>query len=413
MPAISTLGDPRYHPAPGPGRDQRRRGHRAGARSGRDKPRGATADPRSDGLRSLSARGAAAPQLYARGDLRGADAAAAGDRARLLLRPGAVRAAICCQSACATTAEHGSAGRSAPATPNWRAARCKDEPQRPDRARRRRFVLSFVEDDIASVLPMSDRALELNPGYAPGTSARHLRARRRSRRHRPNARGGRCSSACASGPVLDLILAAFAHLMKRDYAAAIPVLASLVREFPNFTESYRQLAAAYALDGQLARARATTTLAAGDDVRGSAGCRMPRRSGGQRIASFIFPACGWRWARAKARGGCASLAEARAFTPGQAPAWASRRISLQLGSMQEPYFVPARSAAPRSRRRSRRPAAGDQPVKGAEADVPKQAQTGCAPGIGGESAAPGGRQRPRRFPGMHRPADQARRSRAG
>ena len=58
-----------------------------------------------------------------------------------------------------------------------------------------------------------------------------------------------------AGPYM--IPAGFAHLMRRDYAAAIPVLASLVREFPNFTEPYRQLAAAYALDGQLARARAT------------------------------------------------------------------------------------------------------------------------------------------------------------
>jgi Flp pilus assembly protein TadD len=54
-----------------------------------------------------------------------------------------------------------------------------------------------------------------------------------------------------------LIPSGFSYLMKRDFPAAITALTSLVREFPNFTESYRQLAAAYALDGQFDRARAT------------------------------------------------------------------------------------------------------------------------------------------------------------
>jgi adenylate cyclase len=121
------------------------------------------------------------------------------------------------------------------------------------------FVLSFAEDeDIASVLAMSDRALELNPGYARGwyiSAIIFVRAGRHDEALERAERAMQLSPRERAGPYL--IPVGFAHLMKRDYAAAIPVLASLVREFPNFTESYRQLAAAYALDGQLGRARAT------------------------------------------------------------------------------------------------------------------------------------------------------------
>lgn len=121
------------------------------------------------------------------------------------------------------------------------------------------FVLSFAEDeDITSVMAIADRALELNPGYARGW---YISAIIRGRAGYPDesleraARAMQLSPRERAGPYL--IPVGFAHLMKRDFKAAIPVLASLVQQHPNFTESYRQLAAAYAHDGQIGRARAT------------------------------------------------------------------------------------------------------------------------------------------------------------
>lgn len=121
------------------------------------------------------------------------------------------------------------------------------------------FVLSFAEDeDITSVLAMADRALELNPGFARGWYISAIILGRAGYPDESLVRAERAmqlSPRERHGPYL--IPAGYAHLIKRDFAAAIPVLSSLVQSYPNFTESYRQLAAAYAHTGQLDRARAT------------------------------------------------------------------------------------------------------------------------------------------------------------
>ena len=80
--------DGRRFRASGQGRDQRRRGHRAGVAGRRDAPLRRAADDRSHRLRSLSARACGLLSNNERADSRGSGIARSGDRDRSALRAG-------------------------------------------------------------------------------------------------------------------------------------------------------------------------------------------------------------------------------------------------------------------------------------------------------------------------------------